>query len=224
MCTRYSISNRDAIRELAACIAPGNRINEIDDWSPIYNVFPTSDVPVLTTSSDQPLQLIQWGTKVPTGFRVNVQAEKIGLEPMLLDAVQHRRCLILADGFFEWSVDDRKKVGHYFSLPRHHAFAIAALWLPATDSHPDRCVMVTNAPNEIVAPFNDQMPSILTNESAMEWLGDQPLPSGLVTSLCTPYPAAEMTEWRSPPELIQIGFDEPAAIQPWQPVALFSFA
>ncbi len=222
MCTRYSISNRDAIRELAARMAPDNRVNEIDDWSPCYNVFPTCVVPVLTASADQPLRLIQWGTKVPTGFQLNVPAEKIGLDPVWQDAVQRNRCLMLADGFFEWSSDDRKKVGHYFSLPRHHAFAIAALWLPATDSQTDRCVMVTNASNEIVAPFNEQMPSILTLESAIEWLGDLPLPSGLVTSLCTPYPASEMIEWRSPPELIRIDFDEPAAIQPWQPeVALF---
>lgn len=222
MCNRYSSSNREAVRELAARLAGPNPINQVDDWNPSYNIASGTAVPVLTAHNEQPFRLLVWGLKGPAGFVVNASSETLNTDALWATAVQYYRCLILADGFYEWSTGDSKvMIGHYFTLSGRDAFAIAALWWPGSAGSAASCVMVTSTANEIIAPFNPRMPSILTDERALEWLGSQPLPKDLISRLCEPYPATEMTEWRSPPELNRKDFDQPAAIKPWQPKSTF---
>jgi putative SOS response-associated peptidase YedK len=214
MCNRYSAARKEQIRQLAFEIT-GGEISE--DWRVSYNIPVRSLVPVVVKATERPARLLQWGTESKMGFLFNARGETLAEKPTWREAVARRRCLLLADGFFEFETVGRTKVGHYFSVPACAVFCIAGLWLPATPDQPDRCVMVTNAPNPLVAPLHDRMPTILDSAEAREWLGDEPLPAETMARLTQPYPAAQMAEWRSPPEMNSHAFQEPAAIEPWRP-------
>jgi len=213
MCNRYSASKLREIRALGSRYAPGHHFTK--QWHPIYNISPKCDVPVVIKSTEHPLRVMRWGTWTAEGLIVNVKTDALVTKAVWKNALLHRRCLILADGFFEWETDGAKKNGHYFSIPVRDAFPIAALWFPANDDQPERCIMVTTEPNPAIAAFDDRMPAILHDWDATEWLGDQPLPPDALERLCQPYPVEKMSHWRGPPEIIRPDFQDPAAIQRW---------
>lgn len=215
MCNRYSASKLREIRALGNRYAPGHHFTK--QWHPIYNISPKCDVPVVIKSKEQPLRVMRWGTWTAEGLISNVKTDAVLIKPMWKNAVHHRRCLILADGFFEWEADGSKKIAHYFSIPIREAFPIAALWFPANDDQPERCMMVTTEPNPAIAAFDDRMPAILHDWDANEWLGDEPLAPEVIERLCQPYPAEKMSHWRGPPEIVRPDFQDPSAIQRWSP-------
>jgi len=202
------------IKQFALDIS-GSELTE--DWRLTYNMPVRSPVPMVLKSPTRPARLMQWGTESKMGFLFNARSETMAEKPMWKEATTRRRCLLLADGFFEFETVGRTKVAHYFSVPDRPVFCIAGIWLPAAADQPDRCVMVTNEPNPLVARFHDRMPTILSPEAAREWLGDEPLPAEALARLCQPYPAGQMTEWRSPPEVNSHTFQDPSAILPWKP-------
>jgi putative SOS response-associated peptidase YedK len=212
MCNRLSGFQQAAIRALAGSIIDHGEL--IEDWSPTVNIPVKSQVPVVVNVAAKPGRLMQWGTAVPPKLVFNARSETITAKPLWRDAAAHRRCLMLADGFFEFETLGRRKLGHYFSLPGGAAFAIAGIWLPATSDQPDRCVMVTNAPNELIAPFHDRMPTILTVPDAKEWLGAGPLPPDAISRLCQMYPADQMCHWPSPAAMNSASYQDPAALRP----------
>jgi putative SOS response-associated peptidase YedK len=214
MCNRYSASRKDEIRQLALDIAGAQLTQE---WRLEYNLPIKAAVPVVLRTPSPLARVMQWGTMTRVGFLFNASADTITDEPMWQEAAAYRRCLLLADGFFEFENVGRSRVGHYFSLPNRAVFLIAGLWLPAVDNQPDRCVMVTSDPNGLVERYHDRMPSILTNENASTWLGARPIGREEINRLCQPYPVEEMISWRSPPEMNRAEFQDPSSIQPWHP-------
>lgn len=193
--------------------APGHNFTK--QWHPIYNIPPKSDVPVVVKAKEHPLRVMRWGTWTADGLLVNLSADSAATKAMWKNAVQYRRCLLLADGFFQWEASRSPKSGHYFTVAARDAFPIAGLWLPANDDQPERCLMVTTEANALIAPFDDQMPAILHDWDAVEWLGDQPLTPEAIKKLCQPYPPEKFLHWHSPPEANRADFQDPASIRPW---------
>ena len=168
--------------------------------SPRYNVAPTQQVPVIVQEGGtRRLDLVRWGlipswAKDPAiGSRmINARGESLADKPSFRSALRKRRCLVLADGFFEWQKEGRKRLPVYFRLRSRRPFAFAGLWerWRSPDGEEVRsCTVITGEPNELVRTVHDRMPAMLRPEAEDAWLSPVlPVPDG-VPDLLVPYPA-----------------------------------
>jgi len=169
-----------------------------------YNVAPTQPVLVLPNAGTNRADFFVWGlipswAKDPAiGSRlINARAETLAEKPSFRSAYKYRRCLIFADGFFEWPAQPGKpgKLPHYIRLQSDKTFAFAGLWehwQSSDGSEIKSATIITTSPNELMAPIHDRMPVILHKEAFKRWLDPKPLFSDDLNSLLVPYPAGEM--------------------------------
>jgi putative SOS response-associated peptidase YedK len=194
------------------------------DWTPRYNVAPTQMLPVLVSAQERRVVQMRWGlvpswAKDPAiGSRmINARSETLEEKPSFRNAFKARRCLILADGFYEWQRSGTAKtpsVPYYFRRADGRPFAFAGLWenWRSPEGHDLRtCTIITCAANAVVAPVHERMPVILSGDDGWNWLSPQP-PAALMT-LLRPYPEEVMAHYpvsravnspdRDGPELVQ---------------------
>ena len=134
----------------------------------------------------------QVGVKRPRGI-INARAETLEEKPSFAESFQRRRCLIPADGFYEWKRSGRWKQPYYFQLKEEEPFAFAGIWDEwyREDLSVNSCAIITTTPNDLLAPIHDRMPVILHPESYDAWLGGDAKPLE-AKRLLLPYPASEM--------------------------------
>lgn len=202
MCGRYSFTlPPDAIRELFRVMTGLN-------LPPRYNIAPTQEAPVigLDEGGGRTLKMFRWGLiprwskTLPTGApMINARAETIAEKAAFRDAFRKRRCLVPADGFYEWSKDksaaDRRP--WRITAADRPAVAFAGIWEPWRDSGGNGAVIrsfaiVTTAANERIASIHDRMPVMLHARDEATWL-DQETPPERLQALMAPYPA-ELTQ------------------------------
>ena len=170
--------------------------------SPRYNIAPSQPVPAILNQAPQELQLVRWGlipswAKDPTiGYRmINARAETVAEKPAFRRPLQRQRCLIPADGFYEWQRLGTRKVPHWITLTSGEVFAFAGLWDtwtdPKTQTAMTSCTIITTAPNRLLASIHDRMPVILPRESEATWLSDGLSPEQAL-ALLKPYSATPM--------------------------------
>ena len=126
---------------------------------------------------------------------INARSETVDKKPSFRDAFQKRRCLIVADGFYEWKKEDNRKVPFYFYLKSNRPFGFAGLyekWMSSDKEEINTCTIITTTANELVAPVHDRMPVILSKEEEQVWLNGKMIDSSRLLSLLKPYPAADM--------------------------------
>jgi putative SOS response-associated peptidase YedK len=127
----------------------------------------------------------------------NARAETLAGKPSFRDAFQRRRCLIPADGFYEWTGEKGRRQAVRFQLASGEPFAFAGLyetWRPPAGGAPlSTCTIVTTAPNGLVAPVHDRMPAILPREGEALWLDPSVRDASRLQSLLAPYPADVMS-------------------------------
>lgn len=215
MCSRYSLHNIEALKALLRELGTPAAADPV----PRYNIPPTTLVPaVVQGSKGGCLESLAFGFRPARGGRsqllVNARAETLLERPAFRDAAQHRRCLVPANGFYEWLRDGASRIPYYFHLPEQPAFFLGALWQPGTGEAPAEFVVVTTAANEIVAPIHDRMPVILGPNSGRAWLGSSPLRAGRLARLCRPLPAAMMAGHRVDSQVNSARFEGVSAIQP----------
>lgn len=157
------------------------------DLDPRYNISPTQSVPVIIDNSgdddEQPkpaLAIAQWGlvpgfVKDPRLLKpmINARAETIMEKRIFKGAFLHRRCLIPADGFYEWLTENKKKRPVRFQLKDKSIFAFAGIYEEGKDleGNPRRtCSIITTAANDTVAPVHDRMPVILRRDDESRWI------------------------------------------------------
>jgi putative SOS response-associated peptidase YedK len=172
--------------------------------TPSFNIAPSQPVAVVANSSPTRLDYFKWGlvpswAKDPAiGSRmINARAETLAEKPSFRTAFRRRRCLVLADGFYEWRKDPggKSKTPMYIKMKTGQPFAFAGLW-EAWNS-PDgslllTCAIITTAPNSLMAAIHDRMPVILSEQAFPLWLdGGEHSPAEL-QPLLQPYPEAEM--------------------------------
>jgi putative SOS response-associated peptidase YedK len=157
-------------------------------------------VVTVTDDGERHLEQMRWGlvprwAKDPSiGSKlINARAETLAEKPAFKPALQRRRCLIPADGFYEWTVgSDGKKQPIHFHLPDFEMFAFAGLWTSRTDVETgeilESCTIITTQANELVARVHDRMPVILPTEAERVWL-DPTISKEHALSLLEPYPA-----------------------------------
>jgi len=173
---------------------------------PRYNISPTQTVPIVRLSSaaatTRELALVQWGlvphwAKDPAigNSLINARAETAAEKPSFRDAMKRRRCLIPADGFYEWKKLGKGKQPFLIRMQGGSTFAFAGLWShwknPETGANLETCAILTTTPNELTATVHDRMPVILPAASQGLWL-DPAADSSTLTGLFLSFPAAEM--------------------------------
>ena len=180
MCGRFTmaIDADDLQTELALGRVPA-------DWKPRYNVAPGQNIGVVTNPQSRDVTWMQWGlvpfwAKDPTiGNRlINARAGSLDEKPSFKYAFAKRRCLIVADGFYEWKKPEsgaKSSRPFYFSLREGKAFVFAGLWeswQPKDDPESKliTCTIITTVANAIVAKVHDRMPVILNAEDKWAWL------------------------------------------------------
>jgi putative SOS response-associated peptidase YedK len=195
MCGRYVLRR---FEELKKKLARSNFVPLELDLHPRYNVAPTQEMPVGVQVSERPeMILMKWGplyrlfSGKPT-LMVNARSESVATKPSFKSSVQQRRCLVPADGFFEWQRDEKLRVPHLFEMRDGAPFWIAGLYEEAAPDAPRSFLLLTTGPNELMAPIHDRMPVILDDESAAAWLRPGAIAKEDVAKLCVPYPANQM--------------------------------
>jgi putative SOS response-associated peptidase YedK len=200
MCGRYKLSRRKQIvEEYFDC-----RLDE-PDWAPRYNIAPTQPVPVIRQHAKEPvrkLSLMKWGL-VPSWAKdpsvgssmINARSETASVKPAFRDALKFRRCLIPADGFYEWKRDGKTKQPFCFEVNQGQLFAFAGLWDRWKDPSGGwikTCSILTTTPNTVTSAVHDRMPVILEPESYDLWLDPGMNDGGTASELLKPYDARLM--------------------------------
>ncbi len=169
---------------------------------PRYNIAPTQPVAVVTENSPRTLHMMRWGL-IPSWAKdpaigskmINARAETLAEKPAFKAALSRRRCLIPADGFYEWRQAGGQKQPIYIHAPEDGLFAFAGLWEEwrSPEGEPVcTCTIITVAPNALLAPIHNRMPAILRREDEAAWLHRETTHIHEVIPLLQPYPEKAM--------------------------------
>lgn len=128
---------------------------------------------------------------------INARADSIATKPAYRSAFKKRRCLILADGYYEWLHEGKHKQPFHFQVDGGEPFAFAGLWecctLPGEQAPRETCTVITTEPNELGREIHDRMPVILDPTSYDSWLDPENTDTAALQSLLRPFPADRMT-------------------------------
>lgn len=172
---------------------------------PRYNVAPSQPVAVIANNGQHKLEFFQWGlipgwVKDPAiGNRmINARAETLAEKPAFKNAYKRRRCLVLADGFYEWQKVNGGKTPMYIRLAGGEPFGLAGLW--ESWHGPDEslvlsCTIITTNPNSLLADIHNRMPVILPPAAYELWLDPAERSPAQLDNLLKPYPAEAMTAY-----------------------------
>ena len=223
MCGRFTL-HHDA-QEIAERFGA----ESLPELEPRYNIAPTQGVTVVTQNGSRHLAQYHWGL-IPAwakdrtiGSRmINARAETLAEKPAFRTALQRRRCLIPADGFYEWREADNPEEGGRTPMYIHRRdgalFAFAGLWEewhdPATQTPLRSCTIITGSPNPIIAPVHDRMPMILNREDEGRWLDHAVKDAPTLLSLLAPYPAEEIEVYPVSRRVNAPVVDDPDLIRP----------
>jgi putative SOS response-associated peptidase YedK len=206
MCGRYTITRQEGLIEELEAVLDG-KVEASEWWKPRFNVAPTQDAPVVTLKNGvRTLEMMRWGlvpfwagksgAKPP--LMINARIESVATKPMFRDALERKRCLVPADGFYEWKkLGSKKKQPMYIHPGDHRFFAFAGLWARAkTDAGElHSFTIITGPPNQLVAPIHDRMPVVLDRSVWNAWL-DPSLDADGAEALLTVPP---VEDWQAEP-------------------------
>ena len=222
MCGRFSmaIDSDDLQTALALGQMP-------DDWKRRYNIAPSQQIAAVRDAETRKVELLQWGL-VPFWAKdpaignnlINARSESVFEKPSFKYAFRKRRCLILADGFYEWQKSGGKgSRPFYFSMRSGEPFAFAGLWeYWQPKDQPGQalstCTIITTAANETVAPVHERMPVILRGEAMWDWV----LETGetALMSMLKPAPADWLRAWEVSRAVNDVRQDSPECAAPLQ--------
>lgn len=201
MCGRYSLtSETDVIAErFVGHSLPGVRLPA---RAARYNIAPTQPVWALVHGEELMIVALQWGlipswaTDKTMGNRlINARSEGIAEKPSFRRAIRKQRCLVLADGFYEWKREGRSRVPHYIRLKSREPFGFAGVWerwsAPSGETI-HSCAIITTVPNAVMEPIHHRMPVIVPRETEVHWLDPALEDPQDILPLLQPYPAENM--------------------------------
>ena len=194
MCGRFSFAPNEKIIEERFSVKAGL------NFTPRYNCAPTQKLAVISNDASNALSFYQWGLvpfwakDVSMGSKmINAKAETISKKPSFKKSFNSKRCLVLADGFYEWKKEGKNKTPYFIYLKNHSPFAFAGIWDEWRDAEGKSLrsfSIITTSSNDLMKPIHVRMPVILKPEEEKEWLStnnSQPL-----LQLLKPYSSAEM--------------------------------
>src|ERR1700676_2778481 len=200
MCGRYRLSRRKQILK-----EHFDSISGEEDWVPRYNIAPTQPVPIIRQHQKEPrreLSLVRWGlipswAKNTSGaaMMINARSETAATKPAFRDALAGRRCLVPADGFYEWLRTGKTKQPYCFEINDGELFAFAGIWERWKDPSGQwikSCSILTTTPNGVTSAVHDRMPVILDRADYDLWLDPGMKDVDAVTEMLKPYDAGAM--------------------------------
>lgn len=207
MCGRFNLrTNASDLMDVFSLIpAEGFAVSRVE---PRFNIAPTQPVlAIRQPSGTRQLSPLQWGlipfwAKEPSiGSRmINARAETVSSKPSFRAAFGSRRCLILANGFYEWQKrDSGNKQPFHIQMIDGRPFAFAGLWeqwISNAGETIESCCIVTTTPNELMSEIHDRMPVILHDEDFDQWMDPAVQDLQVLNGLLGPYPAEEMRAYR----------------------------
>jgi putative SOS response-associated peptidase YedK len=198
MCGRFTLSaNKQRLQETF----PMFDLMEIPSR---YNIAPRQQVlAVRQENAERPKgSMLRWGLlpswakekKVPASL-INARSDSVADKPSFRTAFKHRRCLILADGFYEWTKGPLPKQPFHIRRKDAGPFAFAGLWERSAGEEPsiESCTIITTDSNDVVRPFHDRMPVILDAKEYARWLDRSFSDPGVLQEMLRPYPSDLMT-------------------------------
>ncbi len=225
MCGRYT--QTAAFDELALRFGITVEDTSLEDLTPRYNVAPSQPVPIVVArDGGRQLVMAKWGfrpawMKSGTPAPINARAETVATSRMFQAAVKHHRCLVPADGFYEWKPvpGERRKQPYHLRLKGGGLFAFAGLYAPADAQAgaPATCAIITTTPNEVVAPIYNRMPVILEPDDEARWTGARVTDPATVLHCLRPLPASLMEGYPVSTLVSSPGNEGPHLVQPVGP-------
>jgi putative SOS response-associated peptidase YedK len=221
MCGRYviewlpdEISERFQLRRIPASLFAS------------FNAAPTQQLPTIVEhdEGDRELTTMRWGliprwvkagSKGPSPF--NARAETLLEKPMFKSLVGRKRCLVPANGYYEWKQVAGKKQPYFFQPADQELFAFAGLYDEYEDDAGERFAtytVITTEANEVTREYHDRMPVILSPDAEEEWVSRDQTDVFAVTQLLTPYPADQMTIRPVSTEVNNVRNNDPTLIEP----------
>jgi putative SOS response-associated peptidase YedK len=190
---------------------------------PTYNAAPGQEQLAILNAEPDVVTLSTWGF-VPewatgrAGVKpiINARAETVATKSFFRQAFTQQRCLVLADGFYEWQRTSKGKVPYRITLKSEEPFAFAGIWSTihtADGTEHQTFAIITTTPNDLMAEIHDRMPVILPAEAEQDWLNEQ-LALEEAQALLAPYPAALMTAYEVSSKVNSPAYNTPDAVQP----------
>ena len=225
MCGRYT--ETAAFEELAQRFGITVALEEAETLRPSFNWAPSQRIPiVIEADGGRALLLARWGFR-PHWMRdsklapINARAETVLTSRMFSDALKRARCLVPADGFYEWQAQpgQKRKQPYYVRLKGGGLFAFAGLWSPAypETSTPPTCTILTTTPNPLIAAIHNRMPVILAPGDERRWLDHQLANPEQVLDCLGPFPAEQMEAYPVSSLVSSPGNDGRELIEPVTP-------
>lgn len=222
MCGRYRLSRRKELIEEYFDSVSGE-----EGWTPRYNIAPTQSVPVIRQNHKQPvreLSFVRWGL-IPSWAKessvaaqmINARSETAGTKPAFRDALKYRRCIIPADGFYEWQKTGKAKQPYCFEINEGELFAFAGIWdrwNNANGNSLETCSILTTTPNDVTLPVHDRMPVILDQETYDLWLDPGMRDVNAASELLKPYDARQMRSFPISTRINHVANDDEACSTP----------
>lgn len=162
MCGRYTLHLQpESLADAIATAIPA-------DYAPSYNIGPGTEILSRTAET---VARMHWGLRTPQNFHINARLETADATPRFRDSWEEHRCLIPANGFYEWLNDGVRKQPYYIYPSQAELLYFAGLWMPATQPEQlAQCVILTTDAPESVKAIHPRMPVLLPNEVHSEWL------------------------------------------------------
>ena len=220
MCGRFSLGAPIRIGQLF----------DLPNWPetpPRYNIAPGQDVPAVIQNREtgaREFRPFRWGlvrswAKDPAigSRRINARSETAATKPAFRKPLRDRRCLILADGFYEWKREGSRKQPYYIKLWNGEPFAFAGLWdrwQPPDGPPLETCTILTTTPNAVLRAIHDRMPVILPPDAYNVWLDPAMRDVDPVQALLTPYPADQMVAYPVSTRVNNPAYDAPDLVEP----------
>lgn len=197
MCGRYTLSAR------RLGLAEKALHGAFPELAPRYNIAPSQDVPIIRVSPEGKYELVmvrwglipRWSREPKTEYStINARAETVATKPAYRDAFRRRRCLIPADGFYEWKREGTAKQPFHIRLKGGGDFAFSGLWERwyGDGQVIESCSIIVTDANDLMRPIHDRMPVILEASDYAFWLNPEQRDTGALAGLLKPYPADEM--------------------------------
>jgi putative SOS response-associated peptidase YedK len=218
MCGRYTL--RTPVDSVAEAF-------EIEEYpssiTPNYNIAPTQEVAAVVEEDEKrKLEMLHWGL-IPSWAKdpsignkmINARAETIAEKPSFRRAFKVRRCLILADGFYEWKKTDGGKQPYHVKMEDGSLFAFAGLWETWQNGEEIRsCTIITTDANDLMSDIHHRMPVILHPEDYAMWLDHDFEEKEVLTALLRPYPADVMEAYPVSRRVNKPSNNEPSVLEP----------
>jgi len=207
--------------------SPEFGISDLPARSPRYNIAPSQSVAAVraaSSGSGSEIALLRWGL-IPSWSKysaignrlINARAETVREKPSFRSAFKRHRCLIPANGFYEWQRLERGKQPYYIRMRDGRLFAFAGLWdrwEGGGEDTVETCTILTTAANSVLAPIHDRMPVVLPQGEYARWLDPTLRDTDSLAPLLIPFPPEEMVAYPVSPRVNAPSVDDERCVAP----------